>query len=104
MQNISYLLNCGSWLSFGARANLLAKMLASLIGAGLRELYRPLPMRSQEHNQRPCMYAGALCRETLVDYHRQFIDIPVKFPQDRIDVVKLPGLCRDTSCSVLYNL
>ena len=48
--------------------------------------------------------------QTLVDRHRQFVDNtltngkPVKFTQDRRDVIKLPGLHRHASCGVLYSL
>jgi len=48
--------------------------------------------------------------QTLVDHHRQLVDDaimnskPVEFKQDRSDVVKLPGLCRDVSCGILHSL
>ena len=48
--------------------------------------------------------------QTLVDHHRQFVDgvlttrKPVKFTHDGRDVVKLPGLCCNTSCGVLNSL
>ena len=43
--------------------------------------------------------------QTLLDHHRELVDDalanrkPVKFAQDWRNVVELPGLCRDTSCS-----
>jgi len=46
---------------------------------------------------------------TFVDHHRQFVDNTLtnrkllKFTQDGRDVIKLSGLCCDTSCDVLYS-
>jgi len=48
--------------------------------------------------------------QTLVDHHSQVVDDAitnrksVEFTQDRSDVSKLPGLCRDTSCVILNSL
>jgi len=48
--------------------------------------------------------------QTLVDHQRQLVDDaimnwkPMEFTQDRSDVVKVPGLRRDTSCGMLNSL
>jgi len=48
--------------------------------------------------------------QALENHHCQFVDDaltdrqPVKFMQDRRDMVKLPGLHRNTSCNILNCL